>query len=98
MATIKNFDIEFKIVTFTTITDGPETGGVEGVWKASVNGHELARETFGFGRESVMPIVGRKPSGSKILYDEVSDGLYELLDKAGAFSFARAAVVPIVPT
>jgi len=90
MAITKTFDIEFKIVTFTTMTDGPETGGVSGVWKASINGHELARETFGFGRESVMPIVGKRPDGTKILYDEVSDGLYKLLEQSGAFDFVAA--------
>ncbi len=90
MATIKNFDVEFKIVTFTVISDGPDAGGVNGQWKASINGHELAREPFGFGRESVMPIVGKKPDGSKILYDEISDGLYKLLAESGAFDFAAA--------
>lgn len=90
MSITKTFDVEFKIVTFTTITDGPDTGGVSGIWKASINGHELARETFGFGRESVMPIVGRKPDGQKNLYDEVSDGLYKLLEASGAFDFATA--------
>ena len=90
MATIKTFDIEFKIVTFTIITDGPATGGVEGIWKASINAHELTREPFGFGAEDVMPIVSRKPSGVKTLYDEMTDGLYELLQKRGAFEFKAA--------
>ena len=65
MAITKTFDVEFKIVTFTTITDGPDTGGVSGVWKASIN-------------------------GTKILYDEVSDGLYKLLEQSGAFDFVAA--------
>ena len=67
MPITKNFDVQFKIVSFEVITDGSNAGNVNGTWSASIRGNEISRGVFGFGAGEVMPIVSQKTDGRVLL-------------------------------